>query len=67
MAEQRITITIDENGQITAKTEGIKGEICLSELEQLLENEPLLQLDKTDEFHQQAKISSKEQQKINKK
>lgn len=65
MPEQRIVITIDENGQITAKTEGFKGDVCLSELDTLLQDETPLKVDKTDEFYQQNTVSNshKEQQK----
>jgi hypothetical protein len=60
MAEQRIVITIDENGKIHATTEGIKGEMCLDELQKLLEN--LVELDsitKTDEFYQENELKNK--------
>ncbi len=36
MAEQRIVITIDENGKINASTEGIKGEMCLTNFKNYL-------------------------------
>ncbi|MBP5369885.1 MAG: DUF2997 domain-containing protein [Bacteroidales bacterium] len=53
MAEQRITITIDENGKINASTDGIKGEMCLAELQELLdENEMMQSVKKTDEYYQ---------------
>lgn len=68
MAEQRIVITIDENGKINASTEGIKGEMCLNELQELLGNlEELQSISKTDEFFQvnelksQNKIQNKKQ------
>jgi hypothetical protein len=68
MAEQRIVITIDENGKINANTEGIKGELCLKELQDLLGNlEELQSISKTDEFYQanelktQNKIQNKKQ------
>lgn len=68
MAEQRIVITIDENGKINASTEGIKGEMCLSELQEILGNlEELQSISKTDEFYQtnelkaQNKIQNKKQ------
>jgi hypothetical protein len=35
MPEQRIVVEIDENGKINAKTDGIKGEICIAEIQQL--------------------------------
>ncbi len=66
MAEQTITITIDENGKIKAETIGIKGEMCLDELQELLENEgDLLSVKKTDEYYQQqtVKIKNKIQNK----
>ena len=58
MAEQTITIEIDENGKIKAETEGIKGEICLDELQKLLEEFGDLQsVNKTDEFYQNQTIN----------
>ncbi len=57
MAEQRITIEIDENGKIKAETIGIKGEMCLDALQELLENEgDLLSVKKTDEFYQSQSV-----------
>lgn len=54
MPEQRIVITIDEEGSITAKTSGFKGESCLDALDELLEIEgTITSLKKTDEFRQQ--------------
>jgi hypothetical protein len=37
MKEQRITIEIDHQGQISAESEGFSGDTCLRELERLLE------------------------------
>lgn len=55
MAEQRITITINEDGKISATTEGIKGETCLEELEELLGGlDDCASVKKTDEFYQEA-------------
>jgi hypothetical protein len=66
MAEQTITITIDENGKINAETIGIKGEMCLNELQELLEEEgDLLSVKKTDEYFQQQIV--KTQNKIQNK
>ena len=60
MAEQRITITIDENGKIDASTSGIKGEMCLSELQELLDDLDNLQsVKKTDEYYQQVEIKNR--------
>lgn len=68
MAEQRIIITLDENGKINAATEGIKGEMCLDELQDLLgELSDLESISKTDEFYQtndlkvQTKITRRQQ------
>jgi hypothetical protein len=36
MKEQRITVTIDADGKMSAKTSGLKGETCIEELEALL-------------------------------
>ena len=37
MEEEKIIIEIDENGRITADLEGFKGEICETEIGELLE------------------------------
>ncbi|MEI8202839.1 MAG: hypothetical protein WCH34_07500 [Bacteroidota bacterium] len=59
MAEQRIIITIDENGKINAATDGIKGEICVDELQELLGNfEEIQSISKTDEFFQSNELKS---------
>jgi len=56
MAEQTIIITIDDNGKIKAETNGIKGEMCLDELQELLDQEDnLLEVEKTDEYFQTQK------------
>ena len=63
MPEQRITVTIDEEGQITAKTAGFKGESCLDELQSLLEEIGTLQeVKKTDDYYQQnnLKVTNKQ-------
>jgi hypothetical protein len=46
MKEERIVVTIDANGTMTAKTTGIKGERCIEELEALLS-----ELAELDEIH----------------
>ena len=53
MKEQRITVTIDADGKMSAKTNGIKGETCVEELEALLSE--LAELDDvqhTREYHE---------------
>jgi hypothetical protein len=53
MPEQKIVIIIDDDGAITAKTAGFKGESCLSALDELLElNGAVGEVKKTDEYHQ---------------
>lgn len=65
MPEQRIVITIDEEGAITAKTSGFKGESCLAALDELLETEGTIRrLKKTDEFRQQQVAQQSRTQKI---
>ena len=59
MAEETITIIIDENGKIKAETSGIKGEVCLDELQDLLDEVSDLEyVTKTDEYYQQQVIKS---------
>ncbi len=36
MQEYNITIEIDEDGNIKAETKGMKGEVCIDELEEIL-------------------------------
>jgi hypothetical protein len=53
MAEQTIIIEIDDGGKIKAATEGIKGEMCLDEIQSLIEGfGELHSVKKTDEFFQ---------------
>ncbi len=59
MAEQTITITIDQNGKINVETIGLKGEMCFDELQELLGNEAdLLSVKKTDEYFQKQTIKT---------
>lgn len=65
MPEQKIVITIDEDGGITAKTSGFKGESCLEALDELLDLEGVVSnLKKTDEFNQQQTVQLDRTQKI---
>lgn len=60
MAEKRIIVTIDENGKINASTDGIKGEMCLTELQELIDDfENLQSVKKTDEYYQSEEVKSK--------
>jgi hypothetical protein len=57
MPEQQITLTIDEEGAITAKASGFKGEACLEALEEVLgDTAGLIQVKTTDEYHQQQAV-----------
>ncbi|AGH81077.1 hypothetical protein PCNPT3_05675 [Psychromonas sp. CNPT3] len=65
MPEQQITLTIDEEGAITAKTSGFKGEACLKALEELLRDTTgLIQVKTTDEYHQQQAVQCHETIKL---
>jgi hypothetical protein len=57
MAEHRIEITIDQDGKINAATEGIKGEMCLDKLQELLgELGDVDSVFKTDEYYQKETV-----------
>jgi hypothetical protein len=59
MAEHRIEITIDQDGKINASTEGIKGEVCLSKLQDIIGDlADLESYDKTDEWFQDAEVTN---------
>ncbi|MDM8563397.1 DUF2997 domain-containing protein [Candidatus Marithioploca araucensis] len=65
MPEQRITVTIDEKGQITAKTAGFQGEACLDELQSLLEDLGTIhEVKKTDAYYQQNAIKVTKKQTV---
>lgn len=65
MAEQRITIEIDEDGKISAKTSGFKGETCLEALQQLLEEQiSPANFKPTDDYYQQATARFQQKQSM---
>jgi hypothetical protein len=65
MSEQRIIVTIDDSGKINAETEGIKGEVCIDELQKLLgEIADLESVSKTDEYYQQTEQSVRYSQQV---
>ena len=67
MPEQKIVITIGEQGEISAKTSGFKGESCLEALNDLLDLQGTVSsLKKTDEFHQQQTTKLNRIQKMTK-
>lgn len=57
MAEQRIIVTIDDLGEISAETQGFMGAGCLEELEKILGEvmEPK-KIVKKDEYDQKQKV-----------
>ena len=60
MKEQRINIIINEDGSLDLKTDGIKGESCLSEVEELLDElADITEVEKTDEYYQKVNVSQK--------
>ncbi len=57
MREEKILITIDRYGKITADAEGFQGEVCMKDLEVLLKDiAPVQQIDKKDEFYQRQQL-----------
>ena len=65
MPEQRIVITIDDDGGLTAKTSGFKGESCLDELDGLLDLDGVVSsVKKTDEFNQHQSVKHERIQKV---
>jgi hypothetical protein len=59
MAEYRIEVIIDQDGKINAETEGIKGEICLDKLQELLGDlADLESIFKKDEYHQANELKA---------
>lgn len=68
LAEQRITIEIDEDGKILAKTGGFKGESCLEALQELLEEHLSPSSFKpTDDYYQQTTAKSQQKQSMGRK
>lgn len=60
MKEQRITVTINEDGSLDLKTDGIKGETCLAEVEEILNGlADIKEVKKTDEYYQKVAVSQK--------
>ncbi|TMO56524.1 DUF2997 domain-containing protein [Pseudoalteromonas aurantia] len=52
MPEQRIVLTIDEEGGVTAKTDGLYGEKCIEAVAELLDEQVNIKsLKKTDDFN----------------
>lgn len=59
MKEDRITITINEDGSLNVKTEGLKGEACLDEVNALLDEVAnIKEIKKTDEYNQRVNVQN---------
>lgn len=62
MADEKITIVIDENGEISIKTRGILGPTCVDEVNRLIEDLVLAtDYKKTDEFYAKVQKTTKTQ------
>ena len=60
MAEQQIILTIDEDGIITAKTQGFQGEACIEAVDEIFEEGLNITCVKaTDEYYQQPNIQQR--------
>lgn len=67
MAEHRIEITIDENGAISASSHDITGEMCLDELQELLDGlGDVKSIKKTDDYYKKTKVEVKSKIKTKK-
>jgi len=68
MVEQRITIEIDNEGRITAKTLGFKGDACMEELQKLLDGviSPS-EFRPTDDYYQRTATTTKQNQAMERK
>ncbi|MGR5407622.1 DUF2997 domain-containing protein [Vibrio sp. PNB22_8_1] len=65
MPEQKVVITIDQDGAVSAKTSGFKGDTCLAALDELLDLDgAVTQVKKTDEYHQSQSQPQSRTQKI---
>ena len=54
MSERKIIITIDEDGKISAEADHFQGEICIEEIQKLLEGfEEIDDEDRKPEFYEQ--------------
>lgn len=54
MAEEKIILLIDEDGAVSAKSSGFKGEACLDALDKLLGPKSITSIKTTDEYAQQV-------------
>ena len=65
MPEEMITITIDEDGIIQVKTDGIFGEACMDTVAEILDEDiEFVSIKKTDDFYKSATTKNKNVQQI---
>lgn len=58
MTEEKITIVIDDQGEMLVKTKRILGPACVEEVEKLLEEMALItEINRTDEYHMRENVS----------
>ena len=59
MQEFKIEIEIDENGNLNAETKGMEGEICITELEEILKGiEGEQSYKNKPEFYKKSKVKN---------
>lgn len=65
MVEERIVVKIDEEGKISAYTEGFQGEACLEQLEELLAGiADLNDIKKTDDYYKKNLVQRQSKKEI---
>jgi len=68
MKEYNVVIEIDEDGNIKAETKGMKGDICVDELDEILKGlEGEQKFKNKPEFYQSRSIKAKIQKNIKSK
>jgi thiamine pyrophosphokinase len=65
MPEQRIVVEIDDSGKINAETFGIKGEVCVDKLQEILGDVvgDIDSVSKKDEYYQKVNQNVQNKQK----
>ena len=65
MTNEKITISINENGEMNIKTQGILGPACVDEVNKLLEDIALaVNYTKTDEYYMKPQRVTKTQSEV---
>jgi len=58
MTEGKISIKIDENGELFIETHGILGPSCIDEITKIMDEIALItEVNKTDEYHMRQSVS----------